>query len=246
MRKKVFCGNWKMHKTLNDTKMFFSEFKPVPTKVEVMFAVSPALLYAAATPDRTILAQNFFPKTEGAFTGELSINQLKDSGAKGSLIGHSERRTLFHESLQDVDEKLKLALDHELLTIVCIGETKDQREKGETYKILNAQLEGVYPFLSPQLVMIAYEPVWAIGTGLTATPAMAQEAHAWIRQSIADQRGQDLADQTRILYGGSVKADNIAELNQQADIDGFLVGGASLDPSSCKKMIQIMDAHSEN
>ncbi len=177
-------------------------------------------------------AQDLYWEESGAFTGEVSGSMLKDAGAVYVIIGHSERRQYFHETDETVNKKLKAALRDGLTPIVCIGELLKEREAEETFKVLETQIQGALAGLGREdmeAVLIAYEPVWAIGTGKVATPLEAQEAHAFIRKEIAKMFGSELASSIRIQYGGSVKPDNIAGLMQQPDIDGALVGGASLD-----------------
>ena len=178
-----------------------------------------------------VSAQNAYHKPSGAFTGEVSVSQLKDASIPWVILGHSERRTLFYESDSNVAEKTAAALAEGLSVILCIGETLEQREKNETVDVVVRQLNAVADQVKDwSKIVVAYEPVWAIGTGKVATSEQAQEVHAAIRKWAGDKLGKDTADKLRIIYGGSVAAKNCKELAQQADIDGFLVGGASLKP----------------
>ena len=182
-----------------------------------------------------LAGQNFHSEIKGAYTGEVSLEMLKDVGCGYVLIGHSERRKLFRESDVDVNKKVYLALQMGFTAVVCIGETEEQRESGQTLSVIENQLQQGLAGLSGESIahlVIAYEPVWAIGTGRTATPEQAQEAHAFTRSVIREIFGDSVADQIRIQYGGSVKPDNTNELMGQEDVDGALVGGASLDPQS--------------
>jgi len=204
--------------------------------VEVVIA-PPALylipLKEILRTDIKVSAQNCYFQEKGAYTGETSPSQLADAEIPYVILGHSERRTLFHETSQDVAQKTRAALDVGLRVILCIGETLAQREAGETARVCQDQLAPVVAALKPsdwEKVVIAYEPVWAIGTGKVATSAQAQETHAEIRAYLSEVVGKDVADQTRIIYGGSVTAANCKELSTQPDVDGFLVGGASLKP----------------
>jgi triosephosphate isomerase len=232
MRTPLLAGNWKMFKNPRQTAEFFSEFLPLAAKsahdivICPPFLNIPAAVAAAAGSKVEIGGQNLYWKDEGAFTGEVSGPMLAAAGAKWVIIGHSERRQYFGETDATVLERTKAALAAGLHPIVCVGERLDEREAGATEAVLRTQFEGGLSSLSAAdfaKVTIAYEPVWAIGTGKTATPAMAQEAHALLRSLCP-------AD-VRILYGGSVKPDNTAGLMAQPDIDGALVGGASLKAS---------------
>jgi triosephosphate isomerase len=190
-----------------------------------------------------LAAQNMYHETSGAFTGEVSGRMLQEVGCTHVILGHSERRTLFHETSQDVDLKVKESSVLGLIPIICIGETLEEREEGRTFDVIKQQLdESLHNFKIDQLMLpstiLAYEPVWAIGTGKTATPDQAQEVHAFIRKWIEETFNPGTANQVRILYGGSAKPDNIAELMAQPDIDGALVGGASLKAESFVPMIR--------
>jgi triosephosphate isomerase len=228
-----------MYKTVADAVKYVKEFRSVVkdmTGVEIVIAPAFTALHAAAEAARNsnigIAGQDLHWEREGAFTGEVSAPMLREAGAEYVIIGHSERRTLFGETDASVNRKTAAAIAAGLTPIVCIGETLDQRERNETFDVLDRQikigLDGVTAEQMAQLV-IAYEPVWAIGTGRTATAAQAQEAHAHIRGRVRQWFGGDAADLVHILYGGSVKPENIAEIIAQPDVDGALVGGASLD-----------------
>ncbi len=186
-------------------------------------------------------AQDLFWEDKGAFTGEISAPQIKDTGCAYVIIGHSERRQYFHETNETVGKKTLSALKARLIPIVCVGETLAERESGKTFSVIEKQIREGLGCLSAEqakMIVVAYEPVWAIGTGKVATPAQAEEVHICIRKTVANMFGQDLADGMRILYGGSVKPENIAVLMEQKNIDGALVGGASLDAASFAKIIK--------
>jgi triosephosphate isomerase len=241
-RKPLIAANWKMYKTPAEALAFTRAFIPMVAPhrhVEVVLCPSPTLLptvlEATAGSSVQIAAQDMHWLEQGAYTGETSPLMLKALGVTHVLIGHSERRQYFNETDTTVNLKLKSALAHGLVPVVCVGEHLAQREAGETAAVLELQvsiaLEGIDPAAAAPLV-VAYEPVWAIGTGRTATPEIADEAHKLIRAQIAKSLSAELAATTRILYGGSVKPDNAASLCCLEDIDGALVGGASLDPIS--------------
>jgi len=238
----VIAGNWKMFKTQEETRIFFQAFKPAVASakhcdiiVAPPFTAIVAAVEAARGSSIGISAQNLHWERQGPFTGEISAPMLVDAGCRAVIIGHSERRQYFGETDDSVSRKLRAALDAGLTPIVCIGETLEEREGNLTQTVLRRQFEGGFASLTPEefsRILIAYEPVWAIGTGRTATPEIAAETHRHIRQLVAVQFSPDLAAETRILYGGSVKPDNILGLMFRPDIDGALVGGASLDPKS--------------
>ncbi len=241
-RTPLITGNWKMHKTLAATRTLLAELrKSVDDLAGVEVTVAPPFTALAAAAESLTGSrigfggQNMHHAEEGAYTGEISPTMLTDLGASFVILGHSERRALFGETDQCVSRKLRAALAHDLTPYVCCGETQQQRESGETELVVSSQLrtalEGLPTQQATQLV-IAYEPVWAIGTGLTATPEQAQVVHAAIRGLLHELFGTDVSEAVRILYGGSVKAGNVAELLSQPDIDGALVGGASLDAAS--------------
>ena len=239
MRIPFIAGNWKMFKTVHETVVFVKELRSTVkdvNDVEIVVAPPFTAVHAAAEAARNsnvgVAAQDLYWEKEGAFTGEVSPQMIKEAGAEYAIIGHSERRTLFGETDAIVNRKLVAALANGLTPIVCIGETLDQRERNETFDVLDRQikqgLDGVTGEQMAQLV-VAYEPVWAIGTGRNATPAQASEAHGHIRRRLRQWFGSDAAETCHVIYGGSVKPDNIRELVAQPDVDGALVGGASLE-----------------
>ena len=248
MRKPVMAGNWKMYKTPAETTTFFQKFLPLvasSSHCEIVIAppfVDIAAAVAAAGQSRVeIGAQNLHYVTkEGAFTGEISGPMLKAAGAQWVIIGHSERRQFFHETDENVLKRTVAALESGLKPIVCVGEQLAEREAGVTADVLETQfahgIEGLTPEQFKKIV-IAYEPVWAIGTGKTATPELAADAHRILRNLIANRWGTDTANATRILYGGSVKPDNVKGLMAQPEIDGALVGGASLDAAGFSAIV---------
>jgi triosephosphate isomerase len=239
MREPVFAANWKMFKTVREAVAFVREFGAFAQKIdraELILAPPFTALAAAAEAARNtslaIAAQDLYFEREGAFTGEVSAAMIVDAGASHVIVGHSERRRLFGDTDGWVNRKTRAAIAAGLTPIVCIGETLDQRERNETLTVLDRQIrEGLDGITADRLVelIVAYEPVWAIGTGRNATPVQAQEAHAHIRKRLQGWFGADAAERVRVIYGGSVKPENIADLVGQADVDGALVGGASLD-----------------
>jgi triosephosphate isomerase len=246
-RKPLIAANWKMYKTPAEAVAFTRAFVPLVghnVNAEVVLCPSPSLLPAVVDAVRNnpvhVAAQDMHWLDQGAYTGETSPLMLKALEVTHVLIGHSERRQYFNETDTTVNLKLKSALAHGLIPIVCVGEHLAQREAGQTADVLKLQvsiaLEGIDPADATPLV-IAYEPVWAIGTGRTATPEIADDAHKLIRAQIARSLSPALAQSTRILYGGSVKPDNAASLCCLEDIDGALVGGASLDPQSFAQIV---------
>jgi triosephosphate isomerase len=248
MRQPLIAGNWKMFKTVQEAVFYVKELRALVNSVrdvEIVIAPPFTALRAAAEAARDtnvgIAGQNLHWERDGAFTGEVSATMLRDAGAGYVIIGHSERRTLFGETDLSVNRKLAAALGAELTAIVCIGETLDQREANQTLDVLDRQVKaGLDNVTSAQIadLILAYEPVWAIGTGRNATPEQAQEAHAHIRTRLRQWFGADAAERCHILYGGSVKPDNIASLIAQVDVDGALVGGASLDVRAFSDIIQ--------
>ena len=240
MRTPVIAGNWKMYKTVREAVNYVKEFRELVKNVdgvEIVVAPTFTALHAAADAARNsnvgVAAQDVYWEREGAFTGEVSAAMLREAGAQYVIIGHSERRTLFGETDATVNRKLAASFSAGLTPIVCIGETLDQRERNETFDVLDRQIkQGLDAVTSDQLaqLVVAYEPVWAIGTGRNATPAQAAEAHGHIRQRLRAWFGSEAAELCHVIYGGSVKPENITELVTQPDVDGALVGGASLDP----------------
>ena len=187
-------------------------------------------------------AQNMHWEEKGAFTGEISLSMLKDTGCKYVILGHSERRKYFHETNSNINKKISVALSNELIPIVCVGETLEQREKNQAFDVVKTQVQECLEKIDlsdPSRLIVAYEPVWAIGTGKNATPEQAQEMHKFIRELLVNILGKNNASQIRIQYGGSVKPDNVKELMTQEDIDGALVGGASLDINSFSEIVKI-------
>jgi len=247
MRKPVIAGNWKMYKTIEETAGFIEKIRPVADSAshcEVIVAPPFTALSAAAEAARgsalKVAAQNCHWDKEGAHTGDISTGMLRDAGCTHVIIGHSERRHDCGETDEQVNKKVKAALATGLTPIVCVGETLAEREKGDTEEVLRWQFMGGLAGLTPadfSRMMIAYEPVWAIGTGRTATPELAAEAHAFLRGLTRQQFGESEADGVRILYGGSVKPDNIGGLMAQEEIDGALVGGASLKVDSFTALV---------
>ncbi len=247
-RKPLIAANWKMYKTPTQAKEFVSVFLPLVhghTRDEIVLCppfVDIATVVAATHGSNVhVGGQNMHWQEEGAFTGEVSAAMLAAAGCTHVILGHSERRQLFGETDETVNQKLHTALQHKLTPIVCVGELLAEREDGKTEEVLLRQtskaLVGIAADAARHIV-IAYEPVWAIGTGKTATPEMAAEAHLIIRSQVARSLGRELADKMRILYGGSVKPENATTLLNQPEIDGALVGGASLDPQSFAKIVQ--------
>ncbi len=247
MRRPVIAGNWKMYKTQAEARAFFEGFKPLVTRsthcdivVAPPFTALAAAIEAARGSPISIAAQNAHWEREGAFTGEVSMKMLVETGCRGVILGHSERRQYFGESDESVNRKLKAALEAGLEPIVCVGETLAEREAGQTEAVLYRQFERGLAALTGQdfsRILMAYEPVWAIGTGRTATPEIAASAHKYLRELAGKQFTLERATAMRILYGGSVKPDNIRGLMAQVEIDGALVGGASLDPQSFASIV---------
>jgi len=247
-RKKVMAANWKMYKNPEQTRAFFGHFLPSVaeyTRDEIVICPPYVDLHAAVEAARgsnvAIGAQDVYWKEEGAFTGEISPGMLLAAGCSHVIIGHSERRQYFGETDDTVNMKLKAALDAGLLAIVCVGEVLEEREANLTEDVLRRQCLRAFHAISGKKahkLVVAYEPVWAIGTGKTATPQLAAEAHALIRGEAAKAFGSELADGLRILYGGSVKPENAKALMAEDEIDGALVGGASLDAKSFASIVK--------
>jgi triosephosphate isomerase len=249
MRKKIVAGNWKMNNDLNSSVALISEIKNIlaskSLNAEVIICPPFTSLDAANSliKDTQIKlgAQNMYYEKSGAFTGEISPLMLKSVGCQYVILGHSERRTIFGESNQLINKKIKAAVENQLNPIFCIGETLEERESGVTFKVIETQVrEGLDGLTAEELanLIIAYEPVWAIGTGKTATPEQAEEVHAFIRKLIGELYSTEFAEKLIIQYGGSVKPENAAELMSQPDIDGALVGGACLKADSFVKIIE--------
>lgn len=254
MRRKIIAANWKMNMTQAESERFVESFlRDIGEITDVEVVIIPPFTALAKVTEAVgrahsikVGAQNMYWEKSGAFTGEISAPLLRDLFVHYVVLGHSERRTLFGETDEMVNRKVHAALEANLHPLVCVGETLDQRDKGNVEKILSIQLHGSLAGLKPkelQETVIAYEPVWAIGTGRNATPQQAQEAHAFIRKILRDMSDETTADRVRIQYGGSVKPENARELMSQPDIDGALVGGASLDSRSFAQIVKA--AHTE-
>jgi triosephosphate isomerase (TIM) len=248
MRHPFIAGNWKMHKTVHESVVYVKEFRSLVKDiedVEIVLATPFTAIHAAAEAARNsnvgISGQDLHWEREGAFTGEVSGVMVREAGAEYVIIGHSERRQYFGETDATVNRKLRAAMGAGLIPIVCIGETLDERERNDTPTVLDRQIKDGFDGIGGDEVgtlVIAYEPVWAIGTGRTATAAQAQEAHAHIRQRLRQWFGAAAADECHVIYGGSVKPDNTRDLVGQPDVDGALVGGASLDIKSFSEIIR--------
>lgn len=246
MRTNVIAGNWKMNKTndeavkmLTELKELVKDIKDVKVVIGAPFTALSDAVKAVAGSNVEIAAENVYPKASGAYTGEVSPVMLEAIGVKYVIIGHSERREYFHESNEFINEKVKAVLAHNMTPILCIGEKLEDREAGRTAEVNEKQIrEGLAGITAEEAkkIIVAYEPVWAIGTGKTATPEMAQETHKEIREVLRDMFGT-VADEMVIQYGGSMKPENAKELLAQADIDGGLIGGASLEAPSFAKIV---------
>jgi triosephosphate isomerase len=247
MRTPFIAGNWKMFKTVSEAIVFAKELKSVVkevTDVEIVLAPPFTAIHGVAEALRNtnvgVSGQDVYWEKEGAFTGEVSAPMLKEAGAEYCIIGHSERRRLFGETDATVNRKIVAAIGAGLTPIVCIGETLEEREGNETLAVLDRQMKDGFDRLSAEQVgelVVAYEPVWAIGTGRNATAAQAEESHAHIRTRLRQWFGAEAAGRCHVIYGGSVKPDNIAELIREADVDGALVGGASLELRSFGEIV---------
>jgi triosephosphate isomerase len=244
MRTPLIAANWKMHMTVPEAREFLNAFLPEIKGVEgVESLIAPPFTAIAAVGEAIkgsgvlLGAQNVFWEEKGAFTGEVAPGMIVDLGCDYVIIGHSERRQYFGETDETVNKRIKASLSASLKVILCIGELLEEREAGRTNEVLQKQLTGGLKDISADHIVVAYEPVWAIGTGKTATPEQAQKAHAFIRGELRKLLGEK-ADAVRILYGGSVKPDNVDELMARADVDGALVGGASLKPDSFARLVK--------
>ena len=247
MRTPFIAGNWKMFKTVAEAVVFAKELRSLVKDVSgVDIVVAPpftaihAVAEALRNANVAVSAQDVYWEKEGAFTGEVSAAMIKEAGAEYAIVGHSERRRLFGETDATVNRKIVGAIGVGLTPIVCVGETLEERERNETLAVLDRQIkDGLDGLTGAQIgdLVVAYEPVWAIGTGRNATAAQAQEAHAHIRTRLRQWFGADAADRCRVLYGGSVKPDNIADLIREPDVDGALVGGASLEVRSFAEIV---------
>ena len=250
MRKKIIAANWKMNMTLGESDSFLKTFlMELGDEKRVEVVIAPPFTALARVSERLnrvqnvkLGAQNMHFENSGAFTGEISAQMLRELFVRYVVIGHSERRTFFGETDEIVNKKAHAAIEATLEPIICIGETLAERDAGKVEQVLETQLRGSLAGLGPKELadlVIAYEPVWAIGTGRTASPEQAQSAHAFVRKTVAALSDAAIADKVRIQYGGSVKPGNTAELMSQPDIDGALVGGASLDPRGLAEIVQI-------
>ncbi len=246
MRRPILAANWKMQKTTGEAEAFVRSFLPLvrdASGVDVVIAPPFTALERVGAALRgsevALAAQNVNAEEKGAFTGEIAPGMLTDLGCSYAIVGHSERRTLYGETDQMVAAKAAALLAHDVRPIVCVGESLEEREAERTLAVISSQIEESLASIPPERaaeIVVAYEPIWAIGTGRTATPEMAQEVHAMIRERLRDRFG-GAGDRIRIQYGGSVKPANVRDLMGQADIDGALVGGASLDPESFAKIV---------
>ncbi len=250
MRKTIIAGNWKLYKTISEAielsnglkrELFDLDFDSIEVVLCPVYTALSEVSQILSESGMQLGAQDAYWVDEGAFTGEVSCKMLKDAGCSFVIIGHSERRQYFAETNQTVNNKVKAALGHGLTPIMCVGETLAEREKNLTFKVIEDHVRGGLKDIDAgqaHEIVIAYEPVWAIGTGKTATPAQAQEAHKYIRGLLEQLYDRETADEIRIQYGGSVKPENISELMRQPDIDGALVGGASLKVDSFSVIVR--------
>lgn len=251
MRQPLIAGNWKMNLDRDQAIALGSGIASLPSSEACQVLICPSTIYldavAGAIQGSTVAlgAQDVYHQPNGAFTGETSTSMLRDIGCSFVILGHSERRNVIGETNELINQKVHAALNADLTPILCVGELLEEREAGQTLDVVSRQFRGSLEGVTAeqmQQVVIAYEPVWAIGTGKTATPEQAQEVHADLRKIMADQYNPQVAETVRVLYGGSVKPDNAAELMSQADIDGALVGGASLDVDSFAAIIAAAQA----
>ncbi|MEM8727574.1 MAG: triose-phosphate isomerase [Chlamydiota bacterium] len=248
MRRRLILGNWKMHMGAAETIAFVQHLLPKIGKTTTFIGIAPPFtsievaMRKAERSDLNIGAQNVSPFSTGAYTGEVSSDMLKEGGVSFVILGHSERRIHFHEQDRMIRLKVKQVLQKKLLPILCIGESQEERDRKLTEKVLTRQLSEALKDVSQkelENVVIAYEPIWAIGTGKSATPVVAQETHRLIRSFIKGRWGEEIAEHIPIVYGGSVKPDNTSALIAETDIDGALIGGASLEPDSFAKIIEL-------
>ena len=247
MRKKIVAGNWKMNNNKRETAELIQALKPLSFSTDVRVMIAPAFTHLVQAEKLTkggrieVLAQNMNAAESGAFTGEISAGMLHSIGVNKVILGHSERRTYYNETDVALKQKVETALIHDMEVVFCFGEELDQRKAGSHFKVVQTQLETALFDLSSSRwskIILAYEPVWAIGTGETASPEQAQEMHAFIRGLIASKYDQELADGVSILYGGSVKPANASAIFSQADVDGGLIGGAALNADDFTAIIQ--------
>ena len=249
MRKTIIAGNWKLYKTINEAielanglkrELFKANFSAVDVVLCPVFTALSEVAEVLNETDIQLGAQDLYWQDEGAFTGEVSAPMLKDAGCRYVIIGHSERRQFFGETNEMVNKKIKAALKHELTPIICVGENLQEREANNTFKVIEGHIQGALVDISAKDMLksvIAYEPIWAIGTGKTATGEQAQEVHKFIRDLLRKIYGEEVASSVRIQYGGSVKPENIVELMGKPDVDGALVGGASLKVDSFSSIV---------
>lgn len=244
MRRPVIAANWKLNKTVSEARDFVHAFLPSvrgTDYADIVIAPPFTSLFALSELFKgtkvKLSAQDVFYEEKGAFTGEISPAMLRDVGCEYVIIGHSERRQYFHETDEIVNKKIRAAKNAGLIVILCIGESLGEREEGKTYDVLNIQIKKGLREVDPKDIIIAYEPIWAIGTGRTATVEQAQEAHRHIRKKLGEL-DNDSSDASRIIYGGSVTSENIKALMSCPDVDGALVGGASLKPDSFEKIVK--------
>jgi triosephosphate isomerase len=246
MRQPVIVGNWKMHKTIRESIHFVEQLKPLIQSASCDIIVSPPFTSLSAASKATldtqikIGAQDLYWENSGAFTGEISPQMALEAGCRYVILGHSERRIIFGETSQSVSKKAAAAIAAGLIPIICLGEKEKERQSGKTHDVIGIQFRQSLASLTPEIVshiILAYEPVWAIGTGMTATPQIAQEVHSYLRQLTIEMFNRSASDNVRLLYGGSVKPENISSLMVEKDIDGVLVGGASLKVESFAKII---------
>ena len=247
MRKKIVAGNWKMNNNKSETAELIQALKSLSFSTDVRVMIAPAFTHLAQAEELTqggrieVLAQNMNANDSGAFTGEISAKMLNSIGINKVILGHSERRAYYNETDAELKQKVKTALTHDMEVVFCFGEELDQRKAGSHFEVVQSQLETVLFDLHStewSKIILAYEPVWAIGTGETASPEQAQDIHAFIRGLIASKYDEDLAQDVSILYGGSVKPANASAIFSQPDVDGGLIGGASLNAEDFIAIIQ--------
>ncbi len=247
MKRPLIAANWKMYKTIPEALNVVASIKAgIHRAIECQVVICPSFTALSAVGQLLkessidLGAQDIHPETEGAFTGEISPLMLKDVGCRFVIVGHSERRHLFHETNEFINRKVRAALKFSLIPIVCMGETLEEREAKKAFEAVKVQFDGSLKDLSPddiQRVVIAYEPVWAIGTGRTASPEQAEQMHSYIRRLLHEKYGEENTSHVLILYGGSVRPDNMASLMQKPNVDGALVGGASLKAESFTQIV---------
>ena len=247
MRKKIVAGNWKMNNNKRETSELIQALKPLSFSIDVRVMIAPAFTHLVQAEELTqgdrieVLAQNMNASESGAFTGEISAAMLNSIGINKVILGHSERRAYYNETDAGLKQKVETALTHDMEVVFCFGEELNERKAGSHFDVVQSQLETALFDLNPaqwSKIILAYEPVWAIGTGETASPEQAQEMHAFIRGIIASKCGQELADDVSILYGGSVKPANASAIFSQPDVDGGLIGGAALNAEDFTAIIQ--------